>query len=417
VARDATTHEGGGPSGGHGHDPHLAHHFDTPGQQFTAGKLGMWLFLATEILLFSGLFCAYAVYRQNHQDVFQWGSHFLDVPLGGTNTLVLITSSLTMAWAVRCAQLGRRKRLILFLSLTLVGGITFLCIKYVEYKPKFEHGLLWGNRYHPDESYVMAHFHLGGEHGEEAREGTGEEPSGEAPAGDPEHGREVFQGTCSSCHGPDARGLPNQGQNLVQSEFVEKKTNEELVAFVMKGRQPWDPDSKLGIAMPARGGNPILHEEDIRDAIAYLRILVAEGREADSVSAQVAEAAPGAGAEAAPPRQQAAAFSFPKSVLPLAMNGPPGLAERVTAVAVRGRHAVSPHPPLNGHQFFGIYFLLTGLHGIHVVAGMIVIAWLLVGAIRGRFGEQYFTPVDLGGLYWHLVDLIWIFLFPLLYLI
>ena len=67
--------------------------------------------------------------------------------------------------------------------------------------------------------------------------------------------------------------------------------------------------------------------------------------------------------------------------------------------------------------FFSIYFLMTGLHGLHVIGGMGSIAWLLFRASRGAFGPDYFTPVDLVGLYWHLVDLIWIYLFPLLYLI
>jgi cytochrome c oxidase subunit 3 len=67
--------------------------------------------------------------------------------------------------------------------------------------------------------------------------------------------------------------------------------------------------------------------------------------------------------------------------------------------------------------FFAVYFTMTGLHGIHVIAGMIVLALMLVRATKGEFGPTYFTPVDLAGLYWHLVDLIWIFLFPLLYLI
>ena len=67
--------------------------------------------------------------------------------------------------------------------------------------------------------------------------------------------------------------------------------------------------------------------------------------------------------------------------------------------------------------FFGIYFLMTGLHGLHVLAGMVAITWILIRSIKGHFGPEYFTPVDFVGLYWHLVDLIWIFLFPLLYLI
>jgi cytochrome c oxidase subunit 3 len=71
----------------------------------------------------------------------------------------------------------------------------------------------------------------------------------------------------------------------------------------------------------------------------------------------------------------------------------------------------------NLRTFMGIYFGLTGLHALHVIVGIGVIAWLLVGAVLGRYGSQSFTPVDMVGLYWHLVDMIWIFLFPLLYLI
>ena len=88
---------------GHGHDPSLQHHFDNPEQQFDSGKLGMWLFLATEVLLFGGLFVAYAVYRANHPEIFVYAHQFLDKKLGGINTLVLICSSLTMAWGVRAA--------------------------------------------------------------------------------------------------------------------------------------------------------------------------------------------------------------------------------------------------------------------------------------------------------------------------
>jgi hypothetical protein len=69
------------------------------------------------------------------------------------------------------------------------------------------------------------------------------------------------------------------------------------------------------------------------------------------------------------------------------------------------------------NAFFSCYFLMTGLHGIHVVVGMGLITWILMRSVRNEFSSEYFTPVDLVGLYWHLVDLIWIFLFPLLYLI
>jgi hypothetical protein len=72
---------------------------------------------------------------------------------------------------------------------------------------------------------------------------------------------------------------------------------------------------------------------------------------------------------------------------------------------------------LRVNTFFSIYFLMTGLHGLHVVVGMGLIAWIMIKGFGGAFGPSYYTPVDLVGLYWHLVDLIWIFLFPLLYLI
>jgi cytochrome c oxidase subunit 3 len=80
-------------------------------------------------------------------------------------------------------------------------------------------------------------------------------------------------------------------------------------------------------------------------------------------------------------------------------------------------HLRDPKMPVNTHQFFAIYYCMTGLHGIHVVIGMGMIAWLMWGAMLGRYDGNYYTPVDLGGLYWHIVDLIWIFLFPLFYLI
>lgn len=79
----------------------------------------------------------------------------------------------------------------------------------------------------------------------------------------------------------------------------------------------------------------------------------------------------------------------------------------------------TPHgtDPVNGNLFFGLYFMMTGLHGVHVLAGIVAITWVLVNATKNRFSSAWYTPVELTGLYWHLVDLIWIYLFPLFYLI
>ncbi len=304
------------------HSPHLQHHFDTPVQQYDSAKMGMWLFLATEVLLFSGLFCAYAVYRSNHPEVFAYASRFLDTTLGALNTCVLLFSSLTAAWAVRAAQLGQRKLLIALLSITLVCGFGFLGVKYVEYSAKWTHGLLWGARYNP------------AEHGEE---------------------------------GAAAEGVAGHAA--------------------------------------AEGGATAGAVEAARDATD------ADAKRAGVEGTAAADNATGDGAQA----EAAPAPAAPAQ----AAIGPRGLTEEAVLNPDFGTDDVihiEPDPQ-NVQLFFSVYFGMTGLHAIHVIAGMIVLAWLLIRAMKGEFGPRYYTPVDLGILYWHLVDLIWIFLFPLLYLI
>jgi len=216
----------------HDHPDHLEHHFVSSEQQFDSAKLGMWLFLITEVLLFSGMFVAYAVYRQWHPEAFVEASSTLNVTLGTINTVVLLTSSLTVALSIHYIQLDKVKKSIYSLVTTigLAGG--FMVIKYFEYMSKFEHGAFPGGFFDP------------------------------------------------------------------------------------------------------HGG----HYEHL---------------------AQV------------------------------------------------------PYAP----QFFSIYFVMTGIHGLHVVIGMAVIGWVAFRAWRGAFSSEYYTPIELTGLYWHLVDIVWIFLFPLLYLI
>ena len=303
---DTTAHKGAGDAHAeHDHPPFLQHHFDTPAQQFDSSKLGMWLFLATEILLFGGLFVAYAVYRANHPEIFVYAHHFLDKNLGAINTVILLCSSLTMAWAVRASQLGQRRLLVGLLALTLLGGAGFMCIKFVEYKAKFEHGLLWARQYAP--------HHEAEQHGDEA--------------------------------------------------------------VVHEG---------------AAGTEATTHEAEPPD--------VAEQTEAEE---------PAAGAAAQEPE-----FHVERTLLAAPAPAPSGLlTQQETAVAE------VEMVPANVQVFFSIYFLMTGLHGLHVLAGMIAIFVVLLKARQGAFSPAYFTPVDMVGLYWHLVDLIWIFLFPLLYLI
>ncbi len=303
------------PANDHGHDPHLAHHFDTPQQQFTSGKIGMWAFLVTEILMFSGLFLLYAVYRANHYDMFVVGSAFLDTNLGALNTVVLLLSSFTMAWAVRTAQLGKRNATVVLLALTLLGAAGFMGIKYMEYSHKLHLGVGPGNFFDPSDEVILPE----------------PEPSG----------------------------------------IIEEEPTRELREVAQAAESNSDSD-------------PAAIEEEPRTTLP-----------------QPHRAEPGISAEAR-------YHSFAEYT------------HTTAHASTHGEHHVPQFRRerlMSARPFFSIYFGMTGLHGIHVLVGMGLITWLLIRAARGTFGPQYYTPVDFVGLYWHLVDLIWIFLFPLLYLI
>jgi cytochrome c oxidase subunit 3 len=138
------------------HRAGLAHHFDTHEQQREAASLGVWVFLATEVLFFGGLFAAYTVYRWWYPAAFVAGSARLDVVLGAINTAVLLTSSLTMALAVRSARLGRGKLAAVLLLATLLLGLVFLAIKYQEYHHKWTEHLIPGPGFHLEGSQTPA---------------------------------------------------------------------------------------------------------------------------------------------------------------------------------------------------------------------------------------------------------------------
>ncbi len=209
----------------HAH-PALAHHFEDLEQQNEAATLGMWVFLVTEILFFGGLFVTYLVYRSSYPGAFSAASHEMVIWAGTLNTAVLITSSLTMALAVRAAQLGDRRSLIWLLLATMALGCVFLGVKAFEYRTEF-----------------IEHH------------------------------------------------VPGPG-------------------FQFEG--------------------------------PYLR------------QAQI---------------------------------------------------------------FFSLYFVMTGLHALHMIIGLGIMAVMLWWSIRGTITREYASPIEISGLYWHFVDIVWIFLFPLLYLI
>lgn len=207
-------------------ESHLAEHFADIGVQRHAARLGMWTFLATEILLFGGLFAAYAEYRSLYQAAFVLGARHLDALMAAVETGVLITGSFAVVMAHLFAKSSRAGMTCLALLAAALTGLAFLALHGVEYVHHFREGALPGKYY----------------------------------------------------------------------SFAEL---------------------------------------------------------------------------------------------------------RVTGVSL----------------FFALYFLMTGLHSLHVLVGAGVLVWLAWRAISGDYSSRYYHPVELGGLYWHLVDLIWIFLFPLLYLV
>lgn len=131
----------------------VAHQFDDVDQQREASTLGMWIFLATEVMFFGGLFMGYTAYRALYPDVFAEASHHLKVVLGSINTAVLLCSSLTMALAVRAIRIDERQALIRYLLLTMLLGATFLGIKAVEYYLEYEEHLVPALNF----SYVSTH--------------------------------------------------------------------------------------------------------------------------------------------------------------------------------------------------------------------------------------------------------------------
>jgi len=216
---------------------HHAHHFASAEEEFEASKQGMWLFMVTEVLMVGGLFVGYALLRSMYPAMFTEAHKLLSVKLGLTNTIVLITSSLTMALAVGAAQVGNKKNQVRYLLATIALAACFLVVKYFEYSGKISSGLLPGGLFDAAKAQAYAESH----------------------------------------------------------------------------------------------GYTLTHEK----------------------------------------------------------------------------------APL----FFSLYFMMTGIHGLHVVVGMGLIAWITLRANRGEFGSNYYTPVELVGFYWHFVDLVWIYLFPLLYLV
>jgi cytochrome c oxidase subunit 3 len=355
------------PHTDHAHDDHhhdhpswLAHHFDDAEQQYDSGKLGMWLFLVTEVLFFSGMFCAYALYRNRNPEVFEFCSSFLNEQLGAINTGVLLFSSLTMAWAVRASQLRQHTLLVGMLAATLACAAMFLGVKAVEYSHKWELGLL------PGKFYVAQ---LGGHHGE--------------PKGYLE----------TLCVVPMILTVLS-ALYYVYSWVVNSSFHKQVAGPLLVAGLCFFVGVVLGQTLEAEAADS--HGGEHADH--HMVQGHVDHASHDHAAAEHAEH-PADGAAAMPVVAASAGED----------------------VKVMKEQLATPDADVNQKSmaglFFSIYYCMTGVHAIHILGGMAVITWLIVKAARKEFHEQYFGPVDNVGLYWHLVDFIWIYLFPLLYLI
>jgi len=377
----------------HDHPPFLAHHFDTPEQQFDSGKLGIWLFLVTEVLFFSGMFCAYAIFRALRPEVFEGCSQFLNTKLGAINTGVLLFSSLTMAWAVRCSQLEQHKGLVGTLAATLSCAMIFLGVKAIEYSHKFGMGLLPAGLFFYD-------------------------PSNPHPAEHPSYLAYICAPFALALVGVLIWLVVSVATGNKFQVAVAKPLSVVCLCFFVG----------VGLGTVLESGDESAEHVDAHadpDGLATAEVMLDVEKSAE------AEAAPAIAASGA-------MVPVDETVLEILATDPTNVGvvsglnalEQQTAAAgtstVTGDGTilgaittteVDVMTPTTAGVFFSIYYCMTGIHAIHILAGIGVLVWLLVRAVRQDFNRQYFGPVDYVGLYWHLVDLIWIYLFPLLYLI
>lgn len=384
---------------GHGHGSRfIQHHYDDAQHQFDSGKLGIWLFLAQEVLFFSALFVAYILYRAHRPEIYAYAHHYLDVKFGAINTAVLIASSLTAAWAVRCAQLGQRRGLILNLSITLICALAFLGIKYVEYSHKIHEGILYGHKFDPCVSS------LGGPLVTKRNECDGTKSSVVWDAA----AKRASEGCLESAKIDQDAHQPGLQAKCVVSELRKSGKGFELTGNSFEECGPE--------ALAPKGANKKAkfpcYTLSLQPAVCPKgpAALVLYGDHQKRPDIRIAVEC-----EAAPPAKEVDAFAEPTAASTLGQAAVT-TAGRPSQHDLAEKFAMGPPPP-NTNMFFSIYFAMTGLHGIHVLVGILVFIWLLFRAIRGDFTPDYFGPVDYAALYWHIVDLIWIFLFPLLYLI
>lgn len=423
-----TAHDAHADEHEHGHhgSPFVQHHYDDAQHQFDSGKFGIWLFLAQEVLFFSALFVAYVLYRVHHSEIYSYAHKWLQVKFGAINTAVLIFSSLTAAWAVRCAQLRQQKRLVACIAATILCALTFLGIKYIEYSHKVHEHILFGHYFDPCispggvELLTMNNECPGSKTTVAWDYGLAKPVDGcfEQSKIDQDPHEPGVQADCKVTEEKLTFGPPAADGKRPETVGSSRPIIERCVE-----KLPWETE---GVEKPEKFPcwRPAFQPAvcpDLTDADARNRGVA--GRPQVGILVEYGDTAE-RGDEI---RIKAECKPAPPQV---AVVDP--LAERedkhvLGEKPVRRTHIPTVHeehelesmgpPPEHTNMFFTIYFAMTGLHGVHVLFGVFVFTWLLIRSIKGHFTPDYFGPIDYAALYWHIVDLIWIFLFPLLYLI
>ncbi|MHB1157886.1 MAG: c-type cytochrome [Phycisphaerales bacterium] len=391
-----------------------------------------WCLIAATICVFAALIAVVSVIRSAHVAEFIAGQHYLTASLGALALLALLGGSFAMILAGWCLRLQWCGAAILLLLMTLGCGATFLGIKGLEYQSHWSAGLNVAQFFHPQEAFFAAlHAHPNKSAPTTAKPQAPAKPVVVAvKAADAIKGRALYLGTCASCHGSTGAGLPNLGADLRDSSFISGKTDVQLLSFVKVGRQPWDSDSKLKLAMPGRGGNPSLSDDKLRDIIAYVRELQMQAREQKQAATPIASSQQKHDAVQSTASDTRIAESAPDDSIPLPPLGtflpPPGVAPQGWAQNVLyqldhpiGTFDATPRAGVNAAQirlFFGIFLAVISVHGLFVLIGMLMVTVLMLRIRRKPDTSHLADSLEISGYYWHLLSVIWLVLFPLFYL-
>ncbi len=351
-------------------------------------RASRWLapLLLIEIVVTGALFVAFLFYQQANLDAVDFAQRLLDPTFIGVGIVLMLVAAVACAAAIWTRRRGAGRASFALVGLAVIAGIGFLAALGADYNAKWQHNLLAGNGYHPTRKYLSARLGqpviLAGESPFKSFIAVGSTASDSsataaaAPkAADPVRGKQLFMETCAACHGAKAQGLPHQGATLTTSKFIAEQTDAQLLSFVKAGRQPGDPKSVLGLAMPPKGGNPSLDDAKIADIVSFLRTVQKQASQSPApANASAGRAAPGAGA-AQGAAEAPAELIPPKMLMSPPVAGPAGLRRLHPAPASPLLDAVQP--PSNMQRFFLFYFLLTGAAATVVLTALVsaCLAW------------------------------------------